>query len=246
MWGATVWFQPICSGPPGRDRWEGWLLGWLLIAVLGIIWAVFLFPFLRHGGSPTSSVEEFERKMDLLAETNKAPRGRWVLTPRKGERFLGKRDRTRSRLRRRRRQVLALLSEAILLTLLIGLFPPFHVMLIGAGVLALLLLAYAAMLVRLRVGEVERGRALRAALARREQAAGTGSRGAVAANGHAPARAAWAASVAAASLRESGIRVLDEGEDGSGELRIIVDDDVHLILHRSDELDLSELRAASR
>jgi len=76
------------------------MAGWIFLAVLGIIWATFLFPFLRHGRSPTSSVQEFERKMDLLAETNRAQRGRWVLTPRAGERFLGRRGRSRSRLRR--------------------------------------------------------------------------------------------------------------------------------------------------
>src|SRR2546423_1053960 len=60
------WF--VRGRPPG-----GWMLGWLFVTVLGIIWAVFLLPFLRRGGSPVTSVEEFERKMEFLAETNRGP-----------------------------------------------------------------------------------------------------------------------------------------------------------------------------
>src|SRR2546422_967758 len=107
------------------------MAGWIFIAVLGIIWATFLFPFLRHGRSPTSSVQEFERKMDLRAETTRAHRGGWVLPPRAGERFRGRRGRSGSRLRHRRGQVFALLPEAPLLRGLMGFFPPFHAMLIA-------------------------------------------------------------------------------------------------------------------
>ncbi|HJP65433.1 MAG TPA: hypothetical protein VKA30_03915 [Actinomycetota bacterium] len=125
-----------------------------------------------------SSVEEFEKKMDLLAETNGAPPGRWVLTPRKGERFLGPRDRRRIRARRRRRQVFSVLLEATGLTLLIGLFPPLRLMLVGTGILALVLLFYVALLLKLRTDE-----ALKARLMRAHRAA------ALAAFEHVPARA---------------------------------------------------------
>src|SRR6266581_9569719 len=119
----------------GDNREEGWLLSWLFIAGLGIIWAAFLLPSDRSA-SPVSTVEEFERKMDMLAETNGVSPGRWVLVPRKGERFLGSRDRKRLRVRRRRRQVFSVLVEATGLTLLIGLFPPLHLMLVGTAILA--------------------------------------------------------------------------------------------------------------
>lgn len=138
------------------------MLGWLLIVVLGIIWASFLLPSGGRGASPVSSVEEFEKKMDLLAETNGAPQGRWVLTPRKGQRFLGPRDRKRIRVRRRRRQVFSVLVEATALTLLIGLFPPLRLMLVGTGILSLVLLCYVGLLMKLRTDEATKARLMRA------------------------------------------------------------------------------------
>jgi hypothetical protein len=109
-----------------------------------------------------SSVEEFEKKMDMLAETNGAPPGRWVLTPRKGERFLGSRDRKRIRVRRRRRQVFSVLVEATGLTLLIGLFPPLRLMLVGTGILAFVLLLYVGLLMKLRTDEALKARFMKA------------------------------------------------------------------------------------
>jgi hypothetical protein len=136
-------------------------LSWLFIAALGIIWGAFLLPFGARRASPASTVEEFERKMDLLAETNRPPSGRWVLVPRKGERFLGPRDRMRMRARRRRRVVFTFLVEATLVTALIGLFPPLRGMLLGTAVLGGILVLYVALLLRLRTVEVRRDRALR-------------------------------------------------------------------------------------
>ena len=133
-----------------------------MVLGLGIIWVALLFPFRHWKPSPASSVEEFERKMNVLAETNGTASGRWVLMPRKGERFMGTQERERARVRRRRRKVLVFLVEATALTLLIGLFPPLRRMLIGSAILGFVLLAYVGLLIKLRADEVARARRRRA------------------------------------------------------------------------------------
>jgi hypothetical protein len=109
-------------------------MSWLLLGALGIVWAAFLFPPRLRRTSEQSSVEEFERTMGLLAETERAT-GRWIVAPRKSERFVGPGRRARSRARARRRLVFFALMEAIGLTFLIGIFPPLHAMWIATGVL---------------------------------------------------------------------------------------------------------------
>jgi hypothetical protein len=169
-------------------------LSWLLLGLLGIIWAAFLLPSRKR--SPASSVEEFERKMSLLAEANSSSPGRWVLMPRKGARLVGSQDRERFRARRRRRQIFMVLLETMALTLLMGLFPPFRVMLYGTGVLAFVLLAYSALLVKIREEELAKAR-LRMAMDRQQAyqpvapvrtrvpaAASVGSRASVRGNGN--------------------------------------------------------------
>jgi hypothetical protein len=259
------------------------MLGWLLVVALGIIWAIFLFPFIRRRRSPVTTVEEFEQKMDFLAETNTTTRGRWVLTPRKGERFLGRSGRTRSRIRERRRQVLVLLMEATGLALLIGLFPPFHRILVAAAILGALLVVYSLLLIRIRSVEAHRSqiRRARAAALRRsayesygrygsmpataygspEHAMATGAAAAGSGNGRPQLRSlsdtnGWgplpstvtetpARAAAPQEWRGSPGMVRSLGDDQL-DPSIEMDEDVHVIVHRSDELDLSELRAASR
>jgi hypothetical protein len=121
-----------------------------------MIWFAFLIPSRKR--SPASSVEDFERRMSLLAEANNAVPGRWVLMPRKGARLIGSRDRERIRARRRRRQIFMVLLEMTVLTLLMGLFPPFRVMLYATGILAFVLLAFSALLVKLREEELLKAR----------------------------------------------------------------------------------------
>ena len=213
------------------------MLGWLLVIGLGIIWAIFLFPFLRQRRSPVTTVEEFEQKMDFLAETNVASRGRWVIAPRKGERFLGERDRNRSRVRERRRQVFTLLLEATGLALLIGLFPPFHRILLGAATLGGLFLIYALLLVRIRSIEAHRAQRRRA---RRAVVRPEGYEPSwMDPNGHAVLRLGqtevdgWNRPAAAVQAYER----YDEPV-------VHVDQDVHIVVHRSDELNVHGLRAA--
>ena len=96
--------------------------------------------------------------MSLLAEANHSVPGRWVLMPRKGARLVGSGDRGRARARRRRRQLFMVLLEMTALTFMMGLFPPFRVMLYGTGILAFVLLAYAAVLVKIREEEFAKAR----------------------------------------------------------------------------------------
>jgi len=217
-------------------------LTWLLLAVLGIIWAALLLP--SRARSPKSSVEEFEQRMNMLAEANRAAPGRWVLMPRKGQRFMGP-ERGRARVRRRRRQVFMVLLEATGLTLIMGIFPPFRIMLGVTAVLAFILLAYMAALVKLRADELEKDRMERMARraparsspgwyspafydAQYEGGNGYGVAYASNGNGHGNGRRGLGPG---AEWHETGVRVID--------------DDVHVIVYRSDEIDTRSLTAVS-
>jgi hypothetical protein len=186
--------------------------------------------------------------MNLLAEANRAAPGRWVLMPRKGQRFMGP-DRERARVRRRRRQVFMVLLEATGLTLLMGIFPPFRIMLWGTGLLTLVLLVYMATLVKLRAEEQERARWYRrAAQEQVAYASGYGNGYAAGngngyANGHANgdrAGHAWNGNGNGNGYHQEQERA-DWQESG---LRL-VDDDVHVVVYRSDEIDTSSLTSAS-
>jgi len=81
--------------------------------------------------------------MELLAQAEvHGTSGRWIVTPRKGVRFLGPRERQQARARARRRRVFVFLLEAIGLSLLIGIVPPLRVSWIVAAALGGLLLIY--------------------------------------------------------------------------------------------------------
>jgi len=240
-------------------------LSWLLIAGLGMIWAAFLLPFGYRRASPSSTVEEFERKMDLLAEANRAHAGRWVLVPRKGERFMGPRDRRRVRVRRRRRHVLAVLLDAAAITLLIGLFPPLRAMLVGTALLVGLLLLYVGLLVHLRAQDLRlaRLRARRAvrlarvsveglqASAGNGYANGTHANGNGNGNGHrANGHRAHVNGNGRANGNGNGhhpAEALTHVEEGLLESGVrVVEDDVHVIVRRSADLDPEALRSLAR
>jgi hypothetical protein len=126
-------------------------LDWLLLAALGIMWAAFLLPLTARRRSMSASVEEFERKMEFLAHAEvNGTTGRWIVTPRKGARFIGDALRRRARIRDRRRRVLVFLIEAIGVTLLMGLVPPLRVFWNLTVALAVLLGAYVWMLISLK------------------------------------------------------------------------------------------------
>ena len=196
------------------------MVGWLLVAGLGIIWVASLLPLGKFRASANTSVEEFERSMDLLAETHRRSPGRWVVMPRKGARFTNPKELNRARLRKRRRQILAGLTEATALFFLIGLFPALHsVLYVALGLLAALLL-YAAMLAKVRAAEAARAEAF---AARR-----VGQGGA--------AEARPIAAVPAVPTFDAPPTV---------DRIAVVERDVHVIVHSSDEVDIEELRAAA-
>jgi hypothetical protein len=126
-------------------------VGWLLLVALGIIWAAFLVPTRRTAHS--RSIEDFERNMDLLADTEGNGRGRWIVTPRKGVAFVGTRERARERARARRRRVFVFMIESTGIAFLIGLVPPLRAMWLLAGSLMILLALYTWLLVTLRERE---------------------------------------------------------------------------------------------
>lgn len=125
----------------------------LMLGILGIIWASFLLP---KRPSPFRSVEDFGRRMDLLAETDGGT-GRWILTPQKGVPFMGSRARAQARARERRRRVLVFLGECIGFSFLIGLVPPLRPMWYLSGMFVALLGAYVWMLlsIKQRMSEIE-------------------------------------------------------------------------------------------
>jgi hypothetical protein len=226
---------------------EGLALTLLLVLILGIIWAALLLPS-RRKVSPTTSVEEFERKMTSLAEAHNASPGRWVLMPRKGQRIMAPREQTRFRARRRRRQILIVLLEATLLTLLIGLFPPLHRMLVGTAVLGGILVLYVLVLIKIRVDEIEQARLRRAMeLAAFRRAPARTSRYAARGAHH----AANAARPAVTNGGNGGRAI--QGDSwaglgrpdplGQGGLQIM-DDDVHVIVYHSDEIPVGPIRSA--
>jgi hypothetical protein len=197
------------------------VLGWIFVAALVIIWGIFLLPVGRFGASG-SSVEEFERSMDLLAETQRRGPGRWVVMPRKGAPIKDFRGLSKARICRRRRRILAGLAETSGLFILMGLFPPLHGMLIPGIALLGLLLVYMVLLARAQAAESERARAL---ATRRAQAAEAEPEADLPVAAPVPALAAVAAPT------------IDQ--------RSFIEDDCHVIVHRSDEVDLEELRAAA-
>ena len=116
-------------------------MGWLLLVALLILWAAFLIPSWASPPSKTDkSVKDFERNMDMLAETESP--GRWIVTPRKGTTFIGLRARAQARARERRRRVLTVLIESLVLTALIGLVPPLRSMWYATVTLLVLLVGY--------------------------------------------------------------------------------------------------------
>jgi len=116
-------------------------VGWLLLVALVFLLAAFLVP--SWASSPNKadkSMKDFERNMDLLAETESP--GRWIVTPRKGTTFIGLRARAQARARERRRRVLIVLIESLVLTALIGLVPPLRAMWYATATLLVLLAGY--------------------------------------------------------------------------------------------------------
>jgi hypothetical protein len=130
-------------------------MDWLLVGSVFIIFAAYALPPRLARGRARSSVEEFSHYMGVLEQTEKAG-GRWIVAPRKGEAFVGRRERARARARARRRRVLMVLLEALALTLLIGTFPPLRGMWIASGLVTVMLGVYVLMLIDVKRHEAAR------------------------------------------------------------------------------------------
>jgi hypothetical protein len=127
-------------------------MDWLALVVLGIIWAVILVPDPRNR-RPASPLR---REMATEEQDFRTP-GRWILSPKRGSRFVGRHERSRLRARERRRRVFLFLLELIALTGLIGLFPPLRGMLVLTGTFVLLLAVYTGLVIQVaRVGGAAR------------------------------------------------------------------------------------------
>ncbi|MEO8476089.1 MAG: hypothetical protein ABI572_03435 [Actinomycetota bacterium] len=124
---------------------------WLVVCALGIMWGVLLLPTGRRRDSPDRSVVDFERRMELLAQAEvHGGGGRWIVTPRKGMRFVGETERRRARARERRRQVFVFFLESIGITFLIGLVPPLRIMWTVSFLLGAMLLVYVWLLLSMK------------------------------------------------------------------------------------------------
>jgi hypothetical protein len=130
-------------------------MDWLLVGCVVIMLAAYALPPRLGRRRARTSVEEFSYFMGVLEQTEKSS-GRWIVAPRKGEAFVGRRERGRARARARRRRVLMVLLETLALTLLIGMFPPLHGMWMLSGVVTILLCAYVLMLIDVKGQEAAR------------------------------------------------------------------------------------------
>lgn len=126
-------------------------MDWLLLAALGIMWVGALIPLAKRRRSTSASVADFERRMEFLANAEvNGTTGRWIVTPRKGARFIGDAERRRARVMERRRRVFVFMLEAIAVTFLMGLVPPLRVVWNVSLALAILLGVYVWMLLSLK------------------------------------------------------------------------------------------------
>jgi hypothetical protein len=133
------------------EQQEARRVEWLALAPLGIMWAAFLAPTPGRRRSAHTSVGEFERGLELLAYSEvHGTEGRWIVTPRKGARFVGMAERQRARARDRRRRVFVILLESIVLTGLIGAVPPLRAMWSVTLVLGVLLVLYVWLLLSMK------------------------------------------------------------------------------------------------
>jgi hypothetical protein len=226
------------------------VLGWLLFALLGIIWIAFLLP--RKHSSPLGSAKEFERTLNLLAETNRTASGRWVLVPPKGRVLDGGQASRRIRARRRRRLLFVLMADGALLTGIMGAFPGLRPMLFGTAALSSLLLLYTGLLAAIAAHEraEARRRRARSLLEQRPRVMGrytaiparhgNGSRNALGGNGHAATgnghgsgngNGHWTIAVS------DGRRMAATAFEDS-------DDDVHVIVRRAPARSRKAMRSA--
>jgi hypothetical protein len=184
--------------------------------------------------------------------------------PRKGQKIMDPGERRRFRTRRRRRIMFMTLLELTVLALVMGVFPPFHRMLAGAAALGGILVLYSLLLVRVRARELELARIRRAhdqAAGRDERrrargayagARGARSNGSSGPKGHPAPEATRNGTGGGSSPRvpwgtepaESWTGLARPQYSPEGGI-LVLDDDVHVVVYRSDELEARPLQPAS-
>ena len=140
----------VRTGVPGQEGLGK--VAWLPLVVLTMLWVALLSPTIRRNVGrpvPQRTVEDFERGMDLLAQTESGG-GRWIVTPGKGTTFIGSRARARARARDRRRRILVVLIDCLVLSALIGLAPPLRAAWYLTAILLVALGAYVWLLLSMK------------------------------------------------------------------------------------------------
>ena len=126
-------------------------MDWVALAVLAAIWAILLVPSTRKRQPPSPIRSDMPTDQEDFARP-----GRWILSPKRGSRFVGHHQRERERARERRRRVYVFLLEAAGLTGLIGLFPPLRGMLVVTGIFIALLAVYTVLVLQYTAGRSRR------------------------------------------------------------------------------------------
>ena len=130
----------------------------VVLLVLAVVWAAFLTPQVlraRAEKTPADSIGAFRDQLSVLERTAPAGMGRSYRAPAPyGRQLRG--ESQRELVRKRRRDILFALLAAMGTTLLLGMVPVFHVLLLVHVLLDGLFVAYCALLVRARNVVAER------------------------------------------------------------------------------------------
>ena len=143
----------------------------MVLVVLAVVWAVVLIPpWLRNRaeGRPGDSIGAFHRQLTTLERTGPEgapPRTHLMAQARPAPRPAS----ARSRVQRRRRDVMLVLGGAMVSTLLLSFIPGLRVMLVLHAIVDVLFFVYVALLVRVRTVSAEREMKLRFLPGTREQ-----------------------------------------------------------------------------
>ena len=143
----------------------------MVLVVLAVVWAVVLIPpWLRNRaeGRPGDSIGAFHRQLTTLERTGPetAP---LRTTPMSRARPVARPASARSRVQRRRRDVMLVLGGAMVSTLMLSFIPGLRTMLVLHALVDVLFVVYVALLIRLRGVSAEREMKLRFLPGTREQ-----------------------------------------------------------------------------
>ena len=135
----------------------------MVVPILVILWAAVLIPPLlrsRAESRPADSIGAFRRQLAVLQRTGPSPSVAPVIAPatrlRPSRPVVPPVSSARRRTQKRRRDVFVALLAGMLTSLLLGMFPGLHLLLIVHVLMDLAFAAYVAMLVKVRNVAAER------------------------------------------------------------------------------------------